>query len=327
MPASKARKARRRAQRLAEYSKAIGAEPYLETDTLNRVVTARDNYEQGWTAEIYALAMSRRHWTGLPNGVSERLLEKLLCLDGWAVIYKDGKVNGEKHYAAQRLGTLSAFDSQEDWPLVFGTGADGSTSRIPLTPANSVIVYDNMARIPLTTRVTQWASDLAQIDLQRSRNIAMQNAYSLLYVDQSRIEDAKRIVRNQNTGIFGEIAIADKDTAGSQPIVPGTIQTGVTPIMDKLTVALSAKLNEVYSQLGIEFIAVEKQERLINKEATAGQDIVNRHRYYYLEEAKLAARQMNRIFGTDCNVTWNSVNENGEDDGDITTEADQTLDQ
>lgn len=323
MPASKARKARRRAQRLAAYSKAMGAEPYL--DGPDRRVTARDNYEAAWTAEIYALAMSRRHWIGLPNGVSERFLEKLLCLDGWAVIYKDGMVNGEKHYAAQRLGTLSAFDSQEDWPMVFGTGADGSMSRIPLTPANSVIVYDNMARIPLTTRVTQWASDLAQIDLQRSRNIAMQNAYSLLYVDQSRIEDAKRIVRNQNTGIFGEIAIAGNGSAGSQPIVPGTIQTGVTPIMDKLTAALASKLNEIYAQLGVDYIAVEKQERLINREAAASQDIVNRHRYYYMEEARQAAEQMNRIFGTDCRVSWNSVNGSGDSDDD--TEPDQSLDQ
>lgn len=327
MPASRTRKAKRAAQRLARYSKEIGAEPYLDDGYPNRRITARDNYEQGWTAEIYALAMSRRHWTGLPNGVSERYLEKLLCLDGWAVVFSDGTVNGRKHYAAQRLGTLSAFDKQEDWPKVYGTGADGTTSKTPLTPANSVIVFDNMGRVPLTTRVTQWASDLAQIDLQRSRNIAMQNAYSLLYVDQSRVADAQRIVRNQNTGIFGEIAIADKGAAGSQPIVPGTIQTGVQPIMDKLTVALSAKLNEIYSQLGIEFIAVEKQERLINKEATTGQDIVNRHRYYYLQEAKRAAKQMNAIFGTDCDVTWNSVNENGESDGDITTEADRTLDQ
>lgn len=319
MTASKARRQRRAEARIAEYSAAIGAEPYMDSRT-----SALDKYVSGWTAEIYALALSRRHWTGLPNGVDERRLEKLLALYGEAVVYSDGVVNGRAHYAAAQSSTIAGFDKQENPLKVYATGADGQTSEKLLTPADSVVVYDNMARIPLTTRINQWASDLARIDLERSRNIAMQNAYSLLYVDQSRVDDAKKLVRNQNTGIFGEIAIASDPSKGDPPIVPGTIQTGVTPIMDKLASALNSKLNEVYAQLGIDFIGVEKQERLITQEAAAGQDVVNRHRYYYLEEARQAARTMSDIFGCDCRVTWNTLDAKGETDE---PEADTTMGQ
>lgn len=307
MTASEARKARRADQRIRNYSIAQGAEPQLEQDVPPELlqVSSMDEYIDNWSAEIYALSLTRRRWTGLPNGVSPRFLEKTLSLYGAAVIYKDGQVNGEDHYAAQYLGTLKPFDAQEELPVVFGMGADGQQSKVPLTPANSVTVYDNLARIPITHRVHMWARDLARIDLERSRNIAMQNAYSLLCVDKADIADAKRVVTNSNTGIFGQLAIS-RDNGDNSLITPQTIQTGVQPIMDKLTAALSAKLNEVYCQLGIDYVPHEKNERLVQSEATVGADVVDRHRYYYLAEAERAADQMHKVFGTDTQVEWNA---------------------
>ncbi len=333
MPASAARKERRAEQRVTDYSKASGAEPWLK-DAESRagqiaqglaLRSSLDDYTQTWMYDLYTLMLTRRVWTGLPLGVDARWLERCLALYGAAVItpVAKGSSDGRQYFQAQHLVIEQKFDDQGNFQ---GYGAQGASGGYTdgRTPANSVIVWDNMARFPMHQVVKQWADDLGRLDLEIARNIAQQSSYAILYTDQASESDAKKILAQSNTGIFGQIALKS-DGAANDLITPGVIQTGVTPIMDKLYEAMSQKLNQIYNKIGINYLPHEKAERLVSKEASVGEDSVQRHRYAFMQPCLEACEHMRDIWGIDASVRWNEVKE--DDDGVAADTADTTTDQ
>lgn len=333
MPASEARKERRAERRVTDYSRASGAEPWLK-DAESRagqiaqglaLRSSLDDYTQTWMYDLYTLMLTRRVWTGLPLGVDARWLERCLALYGAAVItpVAKGSGDGRQYYQAQHLVIEQKFDDQGNFQ---GYGAQGASGGYTdgRTPANSVIVWDNMARFPMHQAVKQWADDLGRLDLEIARNIAQQSSYAILYTDQASESDAKKILAQSNTGIFGQIALKS-DGAANDLITPGVIQTGVTPIMDKLYEAMSQKLNQIYNKIGINYLPHEKAERLVSKEASVGEDSVQRHRYAFMQPCLEACEHMRDIWGIDVSVRWNEIKE--DDDGVAADTADTPTDQ
>lgn len=333
MPASEARKERRAEQRVTDYSKASGAEPWLKEAESRAGQIAQglalrsslDDYTQTWMYDLYTLMLTRRVWTGLPLGVDARWLERCLALYGAAVItpVAKGSSDGRQYYQAQHLVLEKQFDDQGNFQEYGAQGAAGGYTD-GRTPANSVVVWDNMARFPLHQVVKQWADDLGRLDLEIARNVAQQSSYAILYTDQASESDAKKILAQSNTGIFGQIALKS-DGAADDLITPGVIQTGVTPIMDKLYEAMSQKLNQIYNKIGINYLPHEKAERLVSKEASVGEDSVQRHRYAFMQPCLEACEHMHDIWGIDVSVRWNEVKE---DDHDVAADtADTAADQ
>lgn len=334
MPASEARKERRAEQRVADYSKASGAEPWLKdvdakAEQIAQGLALRsslDDYTQTWMYDLYTLMLTRRVWTGLPLGVDARWLERCLALYGAAVItpVAKGSTEDKQYYQARHLVLEKQFDDQGNFEEYAAQGAAGGYSD-GRTPANSVVIWDNMARFPLHQAVKQWADDLGRLDLEIARNIAQQSSYAILYTDQASESDAKKILAQSNTGIFGQIALKS-DGAANDLITPGVIQTGVTPIMDKLYDAMNQKLNQIYNKLGINYIPHEKAERMVSREASVGEDSVQRHRYSYMQPCLEACRHMHEIWHVNVSVKWNENRE--EDDHDVAADtADTAADQ
>lgn len=332
MPASENRRERRAQQRIVDYSKSTGSEPYLKNANGSAEQIAQglalrsslDDYTQTWLYDLYTLMLTRRVWTGLPLGVDARWLERCLALYGAAVItpVDKGSTSGKQYYKAQHLVLTKQFDDQGNFIGYAAQGAAGKYTS-DRTPANSVIVWDNMARIPMHQVLKQWADDLGRLDLEIARNIAQQSSYAILYTDQSAESDAKKILAQSNTGIFGQIALKT-DGAANDLVTPGVIQTGVAPIMDKLYEAMSQKLNQIYNKIGIKYIPHEKAERMVSKEASVGDDSVQRHRYSYMQPCLDACRHMRDIWGINATVRWNEIKE---DDDVAADTADTTADQ
>jgi hypothetical protein len=311
MPASARRKAARARRREMEYERAITGNTALHGPD-----TPQDVYEYKWRWEIQTLMMGRRRWTGLPESVDVRQLERLLALYGAAVICDDG--NG---FAAYAMNNVGGWDVQADYPRVMAQGADGETV-MDLTPANSVIIWDNTQRTTLTAFTHEWARDLASLDLEIARNVKLQNAFFILTADKEQEEDAKKIMANMGLGDPGMLALKGA-VSGERAVEPHTLQTGVAPIMDKLYDARNNKLNEIYLFLGIDYNPVDKKERVTTPEATSTDERLSHQRRAYMLEAEKAVRQMRYLWPDEfasAQVEWDAgENTKGVDRGEADT--------
>lgn len=317
MPASARRKARRARERAWAYERAVVDRP----DFGDRA-TPQDMYETKWRWEITALMTGRRKWEGLPDTIDVRQLEQLLCRYGAAVICRD-----EYGYAAYGMTNVGGWDSQANYPKVLGQGADGKMTD-KLTPANSVIIWDNMQRTTMGAFVLEWSRDLGALDLEIARNVKLQNAFFILAADKEEEEDAKKVMTNMGLGNPGMIALKGA-VSGDRALQPYTMQTGVQPIMDKLYDARNNKLNEIYSFLGIDYNPVDKRERVSTPEATSTNERLSHQRRVFMLEAERACEQMRAIWPDDfagARVTWDgpalpAANDERSDDDDGQADA------
>lgn len=306
MPASARRKARRERERERAYEQAITGR------TLYTPSTPQDVYEYKWLWEIQALMMGRRRWSGMPQGLDVRWLEHLLTVYGAAVICDDGH-----GFAAYGMSNVGGWDHQADYPKVMAQGADGETV-MDLTPANSVIIWDNLMRTTLTAFTREWARDLAALDLEIARNVKLQNAFFILAADKEQEEDAKKIMSNIGLGDPGMLTLKGA-VSGDKAIEPRTLQTGVAPIMDKLYDARNAKLNEIYLFLGIDYNPVDKKERVTTPEATSTDERLSHQRRVFMVEAEKAVEKMRFLWPdafAQARVEWDAQPTRKEDDRD-----------
>jgi hypothetical protein len=296
MPASARRKAARARRREMEYERAVTGRPHIGN------ATPQDVYETKWRWEIQALMMDRRRWEGMPDGLDVRRLEQLLAVYGAAVICNDGY-----GFSAYGMNNVGGWDRQANYPRVMAQGADGETV-MNLTPANSVIVWDNTMRTTLGAFVSEWARDLASLDLEIARNVKLQNAFFILAVDKEQEEDAKKVMTNMGLGDPGMLALREA-VSGDRAFEPRTLQTGVAPIMDKLYDARNAKLNEIYLFLGVDYNPVDKKERVTTPEATSTDERLSHQRRVFMLEAQKAVEQMRYLWPdefADARVEWDA---------------------
>lgn len=295
MPSSEARKERRLQQRLHQL------------DPLKRTPDPIDVYINRWIMRLTGLALTRRKWEGLPDSIDERYLEKTLLQTGSAIIF-----NHHGDALAQRLVQNSSFDAQENIQKRSATGANGSYQD-SLDELNSVIVYDNSLRTPIYPEIMQFARDLALHDLEIMQNVKLQNSFFILQVPREMKTEGETILRNMGMGIAGMLA-----TEGLlNEIEPKLLSTGVTPVMDQLNSSKSQIYNEALSFMGINHVPVEKGERLVQAEAEAASDTIERQRRFYLNEAQRAADEMNNLFGWNVSVSWYTVDSSFEENGDF----------
>lgn len=290
MPSSQARRERR-------YNERVN---FL--DPTKRNPDTVDIYLYRWMTKLTALALTRRKWCGLPDGVDERYLEKLLLTQGCAIIH-----GRDDSPVAQSLSLEGAWDSQENQTMRGAYGADGSYER-GLSELDSVIIYDNMSRVPLKSELYFYARDLAKHDMEIMRNVTLQNSFFLLSVPREMKSDGEKLMRNIGMGEAGML-VAD---GALNLIEPKTISTGVVPVMEKLNESKDHLYNEACSFLGIEYVPFEKKERLVTAEAEIASDIIDRQREFFLYEAREACEKMNQLFGWNVSVEWNTLESKSE---------------
>ena len=89
--------------------------------------------------------------------------------------------------------------------------------------------------------------------------------------------------------------IVDKKQLGKDVI--DCIKTDAPIIFDKLMIYKSQIWNEALTFLGINNVAMEKKERLVESEATGNNELINLNLQARLEVRKLACKEFNDYYG------------------------------
>lgn len=269
--------------------------------------------EQYYLSRLSELAMSMFKWYNLPDSIDPRFLEYTLFYEGAAVFFKDED--------------LDLSDSVEGSYLALQVvlGGDLNVYRVPksrkayavntyqkmLNENDSVIIWNNMIRLPEYGRMMYYAKKLAEIDRTIETNVKGQKYPIAILCDENQRLTLKNVYIQYDGNqpfIFGDKSL---DINAIQ-----VINTGSPYISDKLQDLKNNIWSEAMMCLGIPNTPSQKKERLVANEAAVSQGGTLASRSSRLEMRKRACDEINAMFGLDIGVEYNQDLDISTDDGD-----------
>ena len=290
---------------------------------------------QFYLARLSELAMSMFDWKNLPDTIDARFLEYTLFYQGAAIFFKDealdiiGKnLNTEprEEIVDENPSDMHKYDTEGSYlALEVMLGGDLDVYRVPrsrtaysvgyqypnLNESNSVILWNNMLRMPEYPRMMFYAEKLYEIDRTIDVNVkAQKTPVCILCNENERL--TMRNVYEQYDGnqpfIFGS-----KDLDLSQLTV---LKTDAPFVADKLQDLKERIWNEAMTTLGIPANQNDKKERMLSGEIKLNMGGMLASRCSRLEMRKKACDEINRMFGLDIDVEFNGDLDVTTDDGD-----------
>ena len=275
--------------------------------------------QQYYLSRLSELAMSMFKWKELPDSVDPRFLEYTLFYEGAAVFFKDNDLTERN---------LSKNEQEEGGTylaLQVVLGGDLNVYRVPnnrkayavntynkkLTVEDSVIIWNNMIRLPEYGRMMFYAEKLAQIDRAIDVNVKGQRFPIAILCDESQRLTMKQVYKQYDGNepfIFGDKSL---DLSGIQ-----VINTGSPYVADKLQQLKNNIWAEAMMCLGIPNSPSEKKERLVANEAKVSQGGTLASRSSRLEMRKRACDEINKMFGLNIDVEYNQDLDMSTEDGD-----------
>ena len=282
--------------------------------------------EQYYLSRLSELAMSMFKWKNMPDSIDTRFLEYTLFYEGAAVFFKDKDLT-ERNIRKNEQGEDGTYLA-----LQVVLGGDLNVYRVPnsrrayavntyqktLDPNESVIIWNNMLRLPEYGRMMFYANKLYQIDRAIDVNVKGQRFPIAILCDESQRLTMKNVYMQYDGNepfIFGD---KNLDLSNIQ-----VVNTGSPYVADKLQQLKNNIWAEAMMCLGIPNSPSEKKERLVANEAKVSQGGTLASRSSRLEMRKMACREINDMFGLDIDVEYNQDLDMSTDDGDSSEQEEQ----
>lgn len=240
------------------------------------------------------LAVSMFEWENLPDSVDERYLELTLFKRGSALFFKD-EVMGLLALKGIYTGGYDVYNV----PLKRQGVASNGYHTDMLTKDNSVICWNNYLRQNSYPMVQLMAKRIWNLDRIIEVNANSQKTPYIVRASEKQRLTAKNLymeVDGNQPVIFVDDAIADD--------VLQVFRTDAPYVADKLYQLKTQFWNETLTYLGISNLNVQKKERFVTDEVTRNMGAVIASRYSRLESRRKAAKQINKLFGTNIEVYY-----------------------
>lgn len=242
------------------------------------------------------LALNMFEWKNLPDTVDERFLEEVL-FDYAHILYFNDEIFGNVVMKSTVSGKLDIYNVPIE--RMAYSQYNGYTRK--LNNENSVLIFNNRTRVPTLWHIEQYAMRLAEIQRTIDINIHAQKTPVLITCDETE--------RLSLENLYGKYA-------GNQPVIKGkkslnadsisVLRTDAPSIFPQLQVQKNAVWDEALTFLGIESSNTDKKERLVAEEVNGNAGNIEASRYCMLNERRIAAKKINKMFGTNIEVNFRS---------------------
>ena len=273
-------------------NKINGSQKFMDSAYLN------DNTYLDYLNRMEQICESMFEWVNLPDSMDSRFLERTLFYYGQASILKDedyGIINTQCN-VDDRLNIYYLPTKLKCWSL------DYMKSRIiysgfkneKLNEDNQcILVMNNWNRIPTADSIRLFAYRLYLAQRTIDTNISsMRTPVLILGTEKQKVTLTNLF--NQYDGnqpfIFGDNDLLSPDMLKA-------IRTDSPYVTDKISDYKKEIWNEFLQFIGVNALSVEKKERLVTDEASAGNESVNLNLQAYLAPRQKACKQFNDLFG------------------------------
>lgn len=262
--------------------------------------------EQMYVRVLSSLAMNRFKWSGLPEEIDVRFMERTLFYRALSVFFKHEEFGKYMALAGSGNGPVDMLDNPTAYNVI-------GNNFIPKTISakNCVPIWANYMRFPDLDIVTVYAHRLANID----RSVEINSANSrrnkvILTPDKQRLSWV-----NINNAIDEGLNGIQLSASGIAADVPNIIalDLGVDPMsVINLDMVGSRVWNKAMGMLGIENSNQDKKERLVSSEVDANNDQTSSMRRVNLNAREIACDQINKMFKLNVGVEYYTDEERNE---------------
>lgn len=240
------------------------------------------------------LSISMFKWDGLPDTVDERYLELHLFLNGSMVYFKDDVI-GDLCLDCMPHGQLDVYGN----PILRRAYSGYNNYNKLLKYTDSVIIWNNLMRTNSVLDVQMFARRLYNLDRIIDVNTNAQKTPVLVQGTEKQRLTLLNVYKEYDGNspvIFGDTNI-DLNSLK-------VLQTGAPYVSDKLYELKTQIWNEALTYLGISNVSYQKKERLISDEVNRSQGGTVASRYSRLTARQKAAKEINKMFGTNISVDY-----------------------
>lgn len=280
-------------------------------DILEMKTIAKTLNNRTFTDYYYRLMLIARSvfkWNNLPNGISEKWIEKWLFTEGECLFYKDPE-KGFMVAKCTESGSLNYYDEPTELHP-YGTNYIGKSLE---NNTECVLICNNDCRIPTAPSIQLFALRLAEISRTIDVNISAQKTpVVVLCSDKQKLSMKKAFqsVAENEPVIYGEKNGLDMDSIK-------VLDTDAPVVFPQLQIQKHAIWNECMTFLGINNANMDKRERLVADEVEANDDQIESSRNVMLRAREEACERINELFGLNISVELRKQEEEKEEEEEI----------
>lgn len=241
------------------------------------------------------LAMAMFEWKRLPKEIDWRFLEYAEFYDGKCLFAKEDAMNEYIVTKVALSGKMNFYRVPQDRRAYADNGYQYNYN-----DKNSVVIFNNMLRLPTYPAMMFYAKKLWEIDRVVDVNVKAQKTPVLILADEDERLTMKNVYMQYD---------------GNQPVIYGSknmnignnvqvLKTDAPYLAGELMELKNQIWNEAMTYLGISNVSYQKKERLISDEVTRSMGGTIASRQSRLEMRKEACRQINEMFGLDIDVEY-----------------------
>lgn len=254
------------------------------TDLLNDL-TFRALYDKYKLVSVNAF-----EWSGLPDGMEERHIEKVLFSHGKAVFFQAPQM-GFMCLEAQNGGQVNVYGD----PLNYMAIGFGYQHRV--NADDCVIIENNKLRFATEPFVMFYVNKMTEAERSMDVNIKACKMPVIFACDDKDLLSFKRIFQQ----VDGNIPAIFADRGLNLDSIT-SFQTGVKFMGKDMQEYANSVENKLLTFLGLNNTPVEKKERLITDEANANNQLIDSFAELQLEARQRACEEINQKFGLSISV-------------------------
>ena len=261
----------------------------LEATYMN-VATYDDIFSQ-----LKEIALNVYRWENVPDSIDIRFLELCLFNRGYAVYFND-EILGNLALNCSIGGALNVYNI----PIKRTAYASNGYKRF-LTASDSVIIYNNYMHRATYPTIDMYAKRLTQIKRAIDVNITQQKVPKIIQCDRQRQLTFQNMYEQVDNN--EPVLILDENVDLKSV---GVLDNTAPYVADKLNLLYKDLWNQALTFLGVENSNADKKERLVSDEVGSNYGNVEVQRNVMLNSRKQAVKEINDMFGTEIEVSFNS---------------------
>lgn len=268
-------------------------------------------FERMYMRLLTELSANRFKWIGLPKEIPVRFVEMNMFRSAFQLFYHDGRIDKYVVARAARSGNIDMYDDPVSWNTAARNYPNVEVSALKSLPIKNtsfvigqgVPIWANYMRVPDMDIVMTYSYRLAILD--RTIEINSENARQNKVIPTTRRlqmthSNIAREVANGNNTIEVKASLADLEFIKAIDLAIDS------HLLDSLQTLRAKTWSECMGLLGIDNANQEKKERLVEAEVGANDDQSSLMRYVNLNARREACEKINRIYGLNVWVDYNT---------------------
>lgn len=268
----------------------MGARKKRLESTYMNVATYDDIFSQ-----LKEIALNVYSWENAPDSIDVRFLELCLFNRGYAV-YFDDEILGNLALNCAIGGALNVYNI----PINRTAYASNGYKRF-LSSSDSVIIFNNYMRRATFPTIDMYAKRLTQIKRAIDVNITQQKVPKIIQCDRQRQLTFQNMYEQVDNN--EPVLILDENVDLKSV---GVLDNTAPYVADKLNLLYKDLWNQALTFLGVENSNADKKERLVSDEVGSNYGNVEVQRNVMLNSRRQAVKEINKMFGTEIEVSFNS---------------------